>query len=116
VKNWQWKNITTYLLLATMTISIATISGCVNYFEKPEPAKKTMMTYDRFIQAVKQGKIEKVGLSADRSKVAVQAKDGTKTIVNLPSDSKQLIEILAGNIVEVYVLPQNSSTEDFFKK
>jgi cell division protease FtsH len=105
VNNKRWRNAGLYVLLAVVAIALAT-----TFLEKPNPAQKTLK-YSQFIQEVKQGNIENVGLSADRSKALVQEKDGTKLSVNLPPNDNQLIDILTTNVKgNIYVLPQNDDS------
>jgi cell division protease FtsH len=105
VNNKRWRNAGLYVLLAVVAIALAT-----TFLEKPAPAQKTLK-YSQFIQEVKQGEIENVGLSADRSRALVQAKDGTKAIVNLPPNDNQLVNILTDNVKgNIYVLPQNDES------
>jgi ATP-dependent Zn protease len=68
---------------------------------------KKSLGYNEFIQQVQQGKIKKVGLSPDRTKVLIKDKDGAEIVVNLPPKDNGLIDILTKNSVEVYVLPSN---------
>jgi cell division protease FtsH len=105
VNNKRWRNAGLYVLLAVVAIALAT-----TFLEKPAPAQKTLK-YSQFIQEVKQGEIENVGLSADRSRALVQAKDGTKMTVNLPPNDNQLVSILTDNVKgNIYVLPQNDDS------
>jgi cell division protease FtsH len=105
VNNKRWRNAGLYVLLAVVAIALAT-----TFLEKPAPAQKTLK-YSQFIQEVKQGDIENVGLSADRSRALVQAKDGTKMTVNLPPNDNQLVNILTENVKgNIYVLPQNDES------
>jgi cell division protease FtsH len=105
VNNKRWRNAGLYVLLAVVAIALAT-----TFLEKPAPAQKTLK-YSQFIQEVKQGEIENVGLSADRSRALVQAKDGTKMTVNLPPNDNQLVNILTENVKgNIYVLPQNDES------
>jgi cell division protease FtsH len=105
VNNKRWRNAGLYVLLAVVAIALAT-----TFLEKPAPAQKTLK-YSQFIQEVKQGDIENVGLSADRSRALVQAKDGTKMTVNLPPNDNQLVSILTENVKgNIYVLPQNDES------
>jgi cell division protease FtsH len=86
------------------------IALATTFLEKPAPALKTLK-YSQFIQEVKRGEIENVGLSADRSKAQVQAKDGTKAFVNLPPNDNQLVSILTDNVKgNIYVLPANDES------
>ncbi len=105
MNNKRWRNAGLYVLLAVVAIALAT-----TFLEKPAPAQKTLK-YSQFIQEVKQGDIENVGLSADRSRALVQAKDGTKMTVNLPPNDNQLVTILTENVKgNIYVLPQNDDS------
>jgi cell division protease FtsH len=105
VNNKRWRNAGLYVLLAVVAIALAT-----TFLEKPAPAQKTLK-YSQFIQEVKRGEIENVGLSADRSKAQIQAKDGTKAIVNLPPNDNQLVSILTDNVKgNIYVLPTNDES------
>jgi cell division protease FtsH len=105
VNNKRWRNAGLYVLLAVVAIALAT-----TFLEKPAQTQKTLK-YSQFIQEVKQGNIENVGLSADRSKALVQEKDGTKLTVNLPPNDNQLVSILTTNVKgNIYVLPQNDES------
>ncbi len=105
MNNKRWRNAGLYVLLAVVAIALAT-----TFLEKPAQTQKTLK-YSQFIQEVKQGNIENVGLSADRSKALVQEKDGTKLSVNLPPNDNQLINILTDNVKgNIYVLPQNDDS------
>ncbi len=105
MNNKRWRNAGLYVLLAVVAIALAT-----TFLEKPAPAQKTLK-YSQFIQEVKRGEIENVGLSADRSKAQVQAKDGTKAFVNLPPNDNQLVSILTDNVKgNIYVLPANDES------
>jgi cell division protease FtsH len=108
VNNKRWRNAGLYVLLAVVAIALAT-----TFLEKPAPAQKSLK-YSQFIQEVNRGEIENVGLSADRSKALVQAKDGTKAIVNLPPNDNQLVSILTDKVKgNIYVLPQNEESVVF---
>ncbi len=105
MNNKRWRNAGLYVLLAVVAIALAT-----TFLEKPAQTQKTLK-YSQFIQEVKQGNIENVGLSADRSKALVQEKDGTKLSVNLPPNDNQLVDILTTNVKgNIYVLPQNDDS------
>ncbi len=105
MNNKRWRNAGLYVLLAVVAIALAT-----TFLEKPAQTQKTLK-YSQFIQEVKQGNIENVGLSADRSKALVQEKDGTKLTVNLPPNDNQLVSILTNNVKgNIYVLPQNDES------
>jgi cell division protease FtsH len=105
VNNKKWRNAGLYALLAVVAIALAT-----TFLEKPAQPQERIK-YSQFIQQVKQGEIENVGLSADRTKASIQSKDGTKKTVDLPPNDPQLIDILTANVKgNIYVQPQNEDS------
>ncbi len=98
--NKKWRNAGLYALLAIVVIALATA-----FLEKPSPTLSTWK-YSKLIDEVQSHRVERVELSADRTKARAQAQDGTKYVVNLPNDP-QLISILANNGVDISVLPQS---------
>jgi cell division protease FtsH len=105
VNNKRWRNAGLYVLLAVVAIALAT-----TFLEKPAQPQERIK-YSQFIQQVKQGQIENVGLSADRTKALIQGKDNTKKTVDLPPNDPQLIDILTANVKgNIYVLPQNEDS------
>jgi cell division protease FtsH len=78
-------------------------------FDK-QPQSRETWRYSQFIQEVEGNRVEKVSLSSDRSRALVTAQDGSKVLVNLPSDP-ELIDTLTKNNVDISVLPQ---TDDGF--
>jgi cell division protease FtsH len=83
---------------------MTTTSACMKYFESASPPKT--IAYSQFMQELKQGKIERVGLSADRRKALVHTKDGMKAIIKLPLNDQQLIDVLIANVKgDIYILP-----------
>ncbi|MBC6423327.1 MAG: ATP-dependent metallopeptidase FtsH/Yme1/Tma family protein [Hormoscilla sp. SP5CHS1] len=98
--NKRWRNAGLYALLAIAVIALATA-----LFDKPPQAKETWR-YSRLISEVENQKIDKISISADRSKALVTAEDGTKIIVNLPFD-QDLLNTLTRNNVDITVLPQS---------
>jgi cell division protease FtsH len=63
--------------------------------------------YGKFIQFVKNGKVEKVSISADRTTAIVKIKlDPNPKKVSLTNDPN-LINILTQNQVDISVLPSN---------
>jgi ATP-dependent Zn protease len=101
------------LLLLTIASLTIGLSSCftdvireVNKSEQLSQVKQTL-SYTEFVQQVQQGKIKKVGLSPDRTKVLIKDKDGAKIVVNLPPKDSGLIDILTKNSVEIYILPNN---------
>lgn len=77
--------------------------ACVNQSSIP----KETWEYNKFIQEVKKGKVEKVSLSADKSKAIAKVKqDPNQKEVTL-MDDPNLINILTQNQVDISVLPPN---------
>jgi cell division protease FtsH len=106
VNNKRWRNAGLYVLLAVVAIALAT-----TFLEPNKGQVQKTLKYSQFIQEVKAGNIENVGLSADRLKALVQEKDGTKLSVNLPPNDNQLIDILTTNVKgNIYVLPQSDES------
>lgn len=97
--NKRWRNAGLYALLAIVVIALATA-----LFDKPPQTRETWR-YSRLISEVENHKVDKISISADRSKALVTADDGTKIIVNLPFD-RDLLDILTQNNVDIAVLPQ----------
>jgi len=105
--NKRWRNAGLYALLAIVVIALATA-----LFDK-QPQSRETWKYSTFVQEVQQDRVERVSISADRSKALVTAQDGSKVVVNLPNDP-DLINILTQNNVDISVLPQ--SDEGFWFK
>ncbi|MGC9524188.1 MAG: ATP-dependent zinc metalloprotease FtsH3 [Limnospira sp.] len=105
--NKRWRNAGLYALLAIVVIALATA-----LFDK-QPQSRESWKYSTFVQEVQQDRVERVSISADRSKALVTAQDGSKVLVNLPNDP-DLINILTQNNVDISVLPQ--SDEGFWFK
>ena len=97
--NKRWRNAGLYVLLGIVVLALGTA-----FFEK-QPQSRETWSYSQFIQEVRQGKVERVSLSADRSIAQVTPQDGEKKIVNLPNDA-ELIDILSKNKVDIVVSPQ----------
>ncbi|KJH73208.1 ATP-dependent zinc metalloprotease FtsH3 [Aliterella atlantica] len=97
--NKRWRNAGLYVLLGIVVLALGTA-----FFEK-QPQSRETWSYSQFIQEVRQGKVERVSLSADRSIAQVTPQDGEKRIVNLPNDA-ELIDILSKNKVDIVVSPQ----------
>ncbi|AFZ14101.1 membrane protease FtsH catalytic subunit [Crinalium epipsammum PCC 9333] len=103
MNNKRWRNAGLYALLAIVVIALAT-----TFLEKPTQSQK-VWKYSEFIQEVESGKVERVGLSSDRTKALVTAQDGNKVIVNLPNDP-DLVNILTSKGVDIAVLPQSDDS------
>jgi cell division protease FtsH len=98
--NKRWRNAGLYALLAIVVIALATA-----FFDK-QPQTRDTWKYSTFIQEVEGNRVERVNLSADRTRALVTAQDGEKVLVNLPNDP-DLINILSQNNVDISVLPQS---------
>jgi len=97
--NKRWRNAGLYVLLGIVVLALGTA-----FFEK-QPQSRETWRYSQFIQEVQQGKVERVSLSADRTRAQVTPQDGEKKIVNLLNDP-ELIDILSKNNVDIVVSPQ----------
>jgi cell division protease FtsH len=103
VNNKRWRNAGLYVLLAIVGVALLTTL----LDNKPAQSQKTLK-YSEFIQDVKQGNVERVGLSSDRTFAEAQIKDGTRVRVNLPPNDAQLINILTDKVQgDIYVLRQS---------
>ncbi|MFO5493994.1 MAG: ATP-dependent zinc metalloprotease FtsH3 [Cuspidothrix sp.] len=100
MNNKRWRNTGLYALLFIVVIALGTA-----FFDKPQNNRETLR-YSQFLQEVKQGKVDKVSLSADRSTALVTPNDGTsKKIVTLVNDP-DLINTLTAKGIDISVLPQ----------
>ena len=97
MNNKRWRNAGLYVLLGIVVLALATS------FLDRQPVAKETWRYSQLIEAVENHKIEKIGLSADRSQAQVITADGTRVQVNLPPDP-QLIDILTENKVDINVM------------
>ncbi|MER3435489.1 MAG: cell division protein FtsH [Leptolyngbya sp. ERB_1_1] len=102
--NKRWRNAGLYALLAIVVIALATA-----VFDK-QPQTRETWRYSEFIQQVEKNNVNKVSLSSDRSRALVQSQDGSKVLVNLPSDP-DLISILTRNNVDISVLPASDGND-----
>jgi ATP-dependent Zn protease len=90
------------IAIGLLMIAISACSG----FSGTKSGEQSI-SYDVFLIKVKQGEIEKIGLTADRSQALIHDKNGTKAIVDLPNDP-QLVDTLVKNVKGgIYVLPTN---------
>ncbi|KAM3100041.1 ATP-dependent zinc metalloprotease FtsH3 [Phormidesmis sp. 146-35] len=101
--NKRWRNAGLYALLAIVVIALATT------FFDDRPQTRETWRYSQFIQEVQSNKVEKVSLSADRTRALVQVQDGNRVQVNLPPDP-ELINILIKNNVDISILPQQDES------
>ncbi|WP_199249505.1 ATP-dependent zinc metalloprotease FtsH3 [[Phormidium] sp. ETS-05] len=107
VNNKRWRNAGLYALLAIVVIALATA-----FFDK-QPQTRETWRYSEFIQKVENKGVDKVSISADRTKALVQVADGSKVLVNLPPDP-DLLNILTRNNINIEVVPQGD--EGFWVK
>jgi cell division protease FtsH len=96
--NKQWRNAGLYALLALVVVALATA-----FFDKQPQTSKTWR-YSQLIQEVQEKRVDKVSITADRTKARVKDQNGTPIWVNLPNDP-ELINILTENKVNIEVLP-----------
>jgi len=75
------------------------------FFDRQPPARQTWR-YTRLIEEVQNHKVEKIGISADRTQAQVITQEGDRVMVNLPPNDPDLINILQENDVDIAVLPQ----------
>ncbi|WP_013320241.1 ATP-dependent zinc metalloprotease FtsH3 [Gloeothece verrucosa] len=99
--NKRWRNAGLYALLAIVVIALATA------FLDQQPQPRSTWKYSEFLDQVRQGKVERVQLSADRAEARVPTQNGQYVTVNLPNDP-QLVNILAENGVDIVVRPQTN--------
>ena len=99
MNNKRWRNTGLYALLFIVVIALGTA-----FFDK-QPQSRETWRYSQFIQEVKQGRVERVSLSSDRSTALVTPKyDPNKKIVTLVNDP-DLINTLTNKGVDIAVLP-----------
>jgi cell division protease FtsH len=107
VNNKRWRNAGLYLPPMIVTIALAT-----TFLAEPAQSQ-ARIKYSQFIQQLKQGNVENVGLSRDRTKALVHYNDGTRKTVYLPPSDPQLIDILTTNVKgNIYVLPPNEDSPE----
>jgi hypothetical protein len=93
-----------YLLVTAMLILLTMTSAC-NFGKSTQT--NTGISHSLFILRVKQGEIDRVGLSADRTQALAHTKDGKKILVNLEPDDT-LVETLNRHVKGgIYVSPAN---------
>jgi cell division protease FtsH len=102
--NKRWRNAGLYALLAIVVIALATA-----FFDK-QPQTRETWRYSQFLSEVQKNNVNKVSLSADRSRALVQIQDGTRVLVNLPTDP-DLIDTLTKNNVDISVLPASDGND-----
>lgn len=100
--NKRWRNAGLYALLVVVVIFLATA------LLDRQPQSTASWRYSQFVDRVESGQVEKVNISADRSRALITTSDGQRVAVNLPADP-ELLNILQTNGVDISVSPQ---TED----
>ncbi len=99
--NKRLRNAGLYALLVVVVIALATA-----IFDNPAQETQTWR-YTKFLDAVESHRIERVSISADRTRARFSDPDGSGQVtVNLPNDP-ELINILESNNVDIVVYPQN---------
>ncbi|HBQ97130.1 MULTISPECIES: ATP-dependent zinc metalloprotease FtsH3 [Roseofilum] len=96
--NKRWRNAGLYALLAIVVIAL----GTALFDQQPQPTQT--WPYSQLIDEVESQRVERVNLSADRTRALVTAENGDKILVNLPNDP-DLLNILTNNNVDISVLP-----------
>jgi cell division protease FtsH len=97
--NKRWRNAGLYALLVIVVIFLATA------LLDRQPQNTASWRYSQFIDRVESGQVEKVNMSADRSRALITTSDGQRVAVNLPPDP-ELLNILQKNSVDISVSPQ----------
>jgi len=102
--NKRWRNAGLYALLVVVVIALATA-----IFDNSGQETQSWR-YSRFVNAVENHQLERVSISADRSRARFPDPQGNgQIVVNLPSDP-DLIDILERNNVDIVVMPQNDDS------
>lgn len=102
--NKRWRNAGLYALLVVVVIALATA-----IFDNPGQETQSWR-YSDFIKAVENHQIERINMSADRTKAEFTSPDGKgRVVVNLLNDP-DLINILTDHDVDIVVLPQNDDS------
>jgi cell division protease FtsH len=96
--NKRWRNAGLYALLVVVVIFLATA------LLDRQPQTTASWPYSQFIDRVEAGQVEKVNISADRSRAQVTTSDGQRVAVNLPPDP-ELLNTLQASSVDIAVTP-----------
>lgn len=99
MNNKRWRNAGLYALLVVVVIFLATA------LLDRQDQSTTQWRYSQFIEEVQNNHVEKVTISADRSRALIMTSDNERAIVNLPNDP-ELLDILTQNNVDISVSPQ----------
>lgn len=101
--NKKWRNVGLYAILAVVVVALGTA-----FLDRPQTSQLSWK-YSQFIDQVESNNVERVNISADRTKAFATARDGQRYFINLPNDP-QLIDILSSNKVDISVLPQSDES------
>ncbi|MGB5972953.1 MAG: ATP-dependent zinc metalloprotease FtsH3, partial [Nodosilinea sp.] len=102
--NKRWRNAGLYALLVVVVIALATA-----IFDGSGPETQTWR-YSQFLDSVENNQIERVSISADRTRARFTDPEGNgQVIVNLPND-QELISTLETNNVDIVVTPQSDDS------
>ncbi|MBW4659407.1 MAG: ATP-dependent zinc metalloprotease FtsH3 [Drouetiella hepatica Uher 2000/2452] len=99
VNNKRWRNAGLYALLVVVVIFLATA------LLDRQPTNATSWRYSQFVSQVQSGQVEKVSISADRTRATAKTSSGETVLVNLPNDP-EMLNILQKNGVDISVSPQ----------
>lgn len=103
--NKRWRNAGLYALLIVVVIAMATA-----LFDNGSGQEAQTWRYSRFVDAIENNRIERVSLSADRTRAQFTNPDGSgRVTVNLPSDP-ELVSTLEANNVDIVVTPQSDDS------
>ncbi len=99
MNNKRWRNAGLYALLVVVVIFLATA------LLDRQPTNATSWRYSQFVSQVQSGQVEKVSISADRTRATAKTSSGETVLVNLPNDP-EMLNILQKNGVDISVSPQ----------
>ena len=99
MNNKRWRNAGLYALLVVVVIFLATA------LLDRQPTTATSWRYSQFVSQVQSGQVEKVSISADRTRATAKTSGGETVLVNLPNDP-EMLNILQKNGVDISVSPQ----------
>nr|WP_277874057.1 MULTISPECIES: ATP-dependent zinc metalloprotease FtsH3 [unclassified Limnothrix] len=84
-------------------MAIVIIALGTAFFDR-QPQTRETWRYSQFVQEVQSKKVDRVRISADRSRALATTEDGSTVLVNLPNDP-EIINILTSNNVDISVQP-----------
>ena len=103
------KQVRKIVICAVSAVAVVSVSSSL--LNNQPSQSPQYLQYDRFIQEVKQGKIEKVSLRIDRSEAIIKNSSGETFIVKLPPDDR-LMSIISENVKRenIYILPREEAS------